>query len=62
VNLRTSLAAVRDALRRLGVREGTLFVVATALTRLSNGRARLHRYRFVAQPAGEPGQLARRTP
>lgn len=61
MNLRTSLAAVRDALRRLGVREGTLFVVATVLTRVSGGRARLHRYRFVAQPAGEPGGHARHT-
>ena len=62
MHLRQSLAAVRDALRRLGVREGSLFVVATVLTRVSGGRARLHRYRFVAQPVGEPGQLARRTP
>lgn len=61
MNLRTSLAAVRDALRRLGVREGTLFVVATVMARVSNGRTRLHRYRFVAQPVGEPGGHARQT-
>jgi len=62
VNLRTSVTAVRDALRRLGVREGILFVVATAMARVTKGRARMLRYRFVAQPAGEPrAQTLRRT-
>ena len=60
MKLRTWVAAVRDAMRRLGVREGSLFVVATALSRGSRGRVRLHRYRFVAQPVGAPRKAAQR--
>ena len=50
----TPLESLRDAVRRLGLREGLLFAVATVLSRISGGHARLYRYRFVAQPVGAP--------
>jgi GNAT superfamily N-acetyltransferase len=49
-----ALASLRDALRRLGLRDGVLFATATVLSRASGGRARLHRYCFVAQPVTGP--------
>jgi len=61
VRLGASLAAVRDSLGRLGLREGSLFVIATLLARTSGRRVRLHRYRFVAQPVAEANQKAGRT-
>lgn len=44
------LLAISEAYRRLGGREGTLFVCARALEQASQGRVRLFRYHFVAQP------------
>ena len=55
------LAAVRDALRRLGFRDGSLFVIATVLARTSRGQVRLHRYLFVAQPVGERRRCAQQS-
>lgn len=41
---------VQDMVRRLGLADATLFVVARALERVSGGRARLAKYHFLAQP------------
>jgi GNAT superfamily N-acetyltransferase len=61
VRLATQLASLRDAVRRLGARDGLLFAVATVLARVSGGRVRLYRYVFVAQPVAAPLANLRKT-
>src|SRR5215210_5407483 len=57
-----ALASIREVVRRLGWRDGLLYVVARALTFVSGGRARLIKYYFVAAPVPDAavGSLLRR--
>jgi hypothetical protein len=58
----SACSAIRESIAAHGWIDGTIYVLARALTRVSRGRWRLFKYHFVAQPVPERAEAAARRP